>query len=260
MKNNNVVTNIAQDFTDAEKSQGRANIGAISSADLAGYATESWVAEQDYATESWTTEYVDSQTSGFTNVYLGSGGGYAPTYTPVDSMSFWVGGRVSTTYNGGASTEDQGYLSPWEVPEATSANFNKVLGWTPDGAQWVNGDVPDWIIRQSTMDGHLESTNPIYNQLIDGTGDAEEIWGEALVRFNTSGSYALCPADVNLNLTKADQSVNLKDLPAGVYSIGFLFQATNPGDVRYLQIKGQSEKTAADISLMHVQTSLKRAR
>lgn len=124
----------------------------------------------------------------------------------------------------------------------------------------ASGVSQDWIIRQSTMDGCLESTNPIYNHIIDGNGDAEEIWGEALVRFNTSGSYALCPADNNLNLIEDDQCVNMKDLPAGVYSIGFLFQPTNPGDVRYLQIKGQSEKTASDVSLMHLQTSLKRAR
>lgn len=223
--------------------------------------TSAYLQEEMEITSGNIIQYVDSQTSGFANVYLGSGGGaYGPTYTPVNTLTFWTDGRVSTIYDGGSSTEDQGYLSPWELPEATSANFNKVLGWTPDGAKWVNGDVPDWIIRLSTMDGYLESTNPIYNEMIDGAGDAEEIWGEALIRFNTSGSYALCPAGVNLSLTQADQCVNLKDLPAGVYSIGFLFQATNPGDVRYLQIKGQSDKTASDIRLMHLQTSLKRAR
>lgn len=99
---------------------------------------ESWLLEGTnvYFTETSAGLYINTSGTG-SQIYLGQGGAYGPTYTPVDSMTFWNGGRVSTVYNGGSSTEDEGYLSPWSVPGATSANYDKVLGWTSNGAAWV---------------------------------------------------------------------------------------------------------------------------
>lgn len=48
MKQNSVVTNMPQDFTEAEKRQGRENIDAICSADLSAYATQNWTENKIY--------------------------------------------------------------------------------------------------------------------------------------------------------------------------------------------------------------------
>jgi hypothetical protein len=42
-----------QTLTTAQKAQARTNIGALTTSDLSGYATETWVGNQGYATETW---------------------------------------------------------------------------------------------------------------------------------------------------------------------------------------------------------------
>ena len=101
MKQPYVSTLIEQDFTSAEKSLGRHNIDAISSADLEGYATQEWVQDQNYitsadlpdvsdmATKTWTSEnfYSATNPSGFiTSADLPDMSQYA-THEEVDSAT-----------------------------------------------------------------------------------------------------------------------------------------------------------------------------
>jgi hypothetical protein len=64
---------------------------------------------------------------------------------------------------------------------------------------------------------------------------------------------------VTTELTEPDQCLNLKNISAGIHSFNFFFKAQNPGDIRYLEIKGQAGKTASDVDLLYLATQNKRS-
>jgi hypothetical protein len=146
------------------------------------------------------------------------------------------------------------------VPHFDEDDEGKKLVAGPDGYPVCQNDSDvDWVTRFSSTDGSELSTYKISTHSIDGSGDSTDIWGTATIRFNTSGSYALCPADVTTELTEPDQCLNLKNISEGIHSFNFCFKAQNPGDIRYLEIKGQAGKTASDVDLLYLATQNKRS-
>jgi hypothetical protein len=99
---------------------------------------ESWLQE---GTNVWFTENSAGliiNASGGSNSYIAAGSSQGPVYTPIERMNYWSSDRrVTAITSSGTINNDLGYLSPWSVPNATSANYDKVLGWTSGGAAWV---------------------------------------------------------------------------------------------------------------------------
>jgi hypothetical protein len=148
---------------------------------------ESWLQE---GTNVWFTEnsagLIINASGGGSQINIGEGGAYGPTYTPVDSMTFWTGGRVSTVYNGGSTTEDRGYLSPWSVPNATSGDYNKALCWTSNGASW-QANYPA-IGRNLWLNQNFQVQTNIPGAQITLDRVSSSSWTEV---GNFGGSYAL---------------------------------------------------------------------
>ena len=135
MKQNSVVTNIEQDFTSAEKWMGRHNIDAISSADLQGYATETWTSDNfepkiDYY-------YNDQgQITGINNSAIGGSfnpdelSGYA-TLDYVD-QTFYSAGNPS----GFLTSAD---LNGYATETWTSSNFEPAIDYYYDDQGQITG-------------------------------------------------------------------------------------------------------------------------
>ena len=279
-KFNSVVTNIAQDFTAAEKAQGRANIdaAAISSAfDASGNLVASGEITFDpdsiYVGGDEVMKIVQSdwtQTSATEPDYIKNKplttscnlrfGDYANHH--MNEMWFDLrDGKV--TFGDQALQDSDTDLRMLTRPEPE--DDGKIVTASGGVAVWTEAPSPiigqgaDWTLRFSSEAGANISTNKISTYSIDTIGDSTEIWGTATINFVTSGSYALCPADVTTELTEADQCLNLKDISAGIHSFDFCFKADNPGDIRYLEIKGQAGKTASDVNMLYLATQNKRS-
>ena len=301
MKNNNVVTNLAQNFDPAEKAQGRANIDAagitsafdasgnlVASGDITfdpdkiyvggtevlGLVQSDWnmsdSADMSYIKNKPTipsgqvqsdwSEVNSADMSYIKNkpdiptIYLGYG---IITTDVATSMSVDMLASKQVKFNTAQGVQSTpGFF----VPEFDDEDEGKVLTAGPDGYPvWDNDSEVEWHKRYSSTVGSVSSTKKLETHSIDDVGDSTEIWGTATIQFNTSGTYALCPADVTTDLTKPSQCLNLSDISAGIHTFNFCFQADRPGDIRYLEIKGQSSKTASDVDLLYLATQNKRA-
>ena len=232
----------------------------VNSADLAYIKhkpEESWLLEGDnvYFTETSAGLMINASASGGADIYLDYG---IITTDIATSMSVDMLASKQVKFNTAQGVQSTpGFF----VPEfSTSTDEGKKLTAGPDGYPvWEKDSPVDWYKRFSTTVGSVSSIKKLETHSIDDIGDSTEIWGTATIQFNTSGTYALCPADVTTELTEADQCLNLKDISAGIHSFNFCFKADNPGDIRYLEIKGQSGKTASDVDLLYLATQNKRA-
>ena len=232
----------------------------VNSADLAyikNKPVESWLLEGDnvYFTETSAGLMINASASGGADIYLNYG---IITTDVATSMSVDMLASKQVRFNTAQGVQSTpGYF----VPEfSTSTDEGKKLVAGPDGYPiWEKDSPVDWYKRYSSSIGSLSSTKKLETHSIDDIGDSTEIWGTATIQFNTSGTYALCPADVTTELTKPSQCLNLSDISAGIHTFNFCFQADHPGDIRYLEIKGQSSKTASDVDLLYLATQNKRA-
>ena len=219
-----VMVDHAQDFTEAEKQQGRDNIGAAD-------GKISWV------------EYHEG----------------TPTPTVVRS-----GISVVTSDRGTRIQDDGASSQFFVAPNYTSGDYDKVLTVTQGGGvKWEpipNPEIPaqeDWKQMRSASE-----PNPTYSletiQLCNNN-EYDKIWGSITLKSNTSGNFSLCPADSNGYASRyGSQCVNLGALPTNEpFTFNFLFDSKGNLDITHLCIKGQSSGSDVDVRYLITQLQKK---
>jgi hypothetical protein len=181
---------------------------------------ESWLQE---GTNVWFTENSAGliiNASGGSNSYIAAGSSQGPVYTPIERMNYWSSDRrVSAITSSGTINNDLGYLSPWSVPNATSANYDKVLGWTSGGAAWI----PNYpgIGRNLWLNQNFQVQTNLPGGHITLEPPSSESWTEV---GEFGGSYALM-ARLNTEALTTYVQVAMRYLASG-YTSHYTFVGT----------------------------------
>ena len=181
---------------------------------------ESWLQE---GVNVWFTENADGliiNASGGSNSYIAAGSSQGPIYTPIERMNYWSADRrASAITSSGTVNTDLGYLSPWSIPGATSANYDKVLGWTSGGAAWV----PNYpgIGRNLWLNQDFQVQTNLPGGHITLDRESSETWTEV---GEFGGPFALM-ARYNTQATTSYVQVAIRYLASG-YSSHFTFVGT----------------------------------
>jgi len=176
-KMNKVAVNLAQDFTDAEKAQARANIGAVGASDIPEIIrTDISASEYDVDTLKFQAQSVNTAIVKCDNAELGS-------TVPVPALATDEG-KVPVAYyrDGRKYFILERYKDP-RIPDSASADYRKVLTVDSHGnATWqlpIAGD-SDVGVYEFTV-----------TKVLDGTGT--QLWnGQGLTSADISESFVNC--------------------------------------------------------------------
>jgi hypothetical protein len=76
-----------------------------------------------------------------------------------------------------------------------------------------------------------------------------EFYGTVSFTTTVAGSYSIVPLDYQENLLYSTQCVNLTGQPAGqTNQCSFVFKSSNPGDIKYIGIKGANSNGTVNIT------------
>lgn len=168
------------------------------------------------------------------------------TLVYIPSVTSWTG-DLKFQYDNNTDTYDT-YINNQSlgtiVPEPSATGT--ILSCDTDGlVKWSTNSPYKTITIYSISD----ENNEILRDKEGLFPPFSEFYGTVSFTTTVSGSYSIVPLDYQYNLIYSSQCVNLTGQPANqTNQYSFVFKSSNPGDIKYIGIKGANSNGTVNIT------------